>query len=65
MLRPVAALAVKVAVPLAVLLLLACAAGFVAVREPRLRGFRRFRDAKVRLLSGAAVLESSDCFAQT
>ena len=42
------ALAVKVAVPLAVLLLLACAAGFVAVREPRVRRFRRFRESQVK-----------------
>jgi len=46
------ALAVKVAVPLAVLLLLACAAGLVAVREPRMRGFRRFRDHKVKQQGG-------------
>ena len=42
----------KVAVPLAVLLLLACAAGFVAVREPRMRGFRQFRDHKVKQQGG-------------
>ena len=48
------ALAVKVAVPLAVLLLLACAAGFVAVREPRMRGFRRFGDHKVKQQGGGS-----------
>ena len=48
------------AVPLAVLLLLACAAGFVAVREPRMRGFRRFRDHKVKQGGGNSDGGGSD-----
>ena len=53
-------LAVKVAVPLAVLLLLACAAAFVAVREPRLRGFRRYRDHKTKRGGGSDGAGSDD-----